>query len=122
MQLCVTSLSVYFVLEFMMLPYPKIKAVKPLKNYRLLVSFQNGEQKLYDCSPLLEKAVFQPLKNKTFFKAVRADPGGYGISWSEEIDLAESDRLASSSSQRLNSSLSVARICCLLFMRVLHDQ
>ena len=105
-----------------MLPYPKIKAVKPLKNYRLLVSFQNGERRIYDCSPLLEKAVFQPLKNKAFFKAVRADPGGYGISWSEEIDLAESDRLASSSSQRLNSSLSVARICCLLFMRVLHDQ
>ena len=74
-----------------MVVYPKIKAVKPLKNYRLHVTFQNGERKIYDCSALLEKPVFQPLKNKAFFKAVRVDQGGYGISWTEDIDLAEAE-------------------------------
>ena len=71
--------------------YPKIIAVKPLKNYRLLVTFENRVRKVYDCSALLEKAVFQPLKDKAFFKVVRVDQGGYGISWSEEIDLAEAE-------------------------------
>ncbi|NUM46035.1 MAG: DUF2442 domain-containing protein [Anaerolineales bacterium] len=71
--------------------YPKIIAVKPLKNYRLLVSFRNGVQKIYDCSDLLEKPVFQPLKDKAFFKAVRVDQGGYGIRWSDEVNLAEAE-------------------------------
>ena len=71
--------------------YPKIIAVKPLKNYRLLATFQNGVQKIYDCSPLLEKEAFHLLKNKAFFKAVRVDQGGYGISWNDEIDLAEGE-------------------------------
>ncbi len=71
--------------------YPKIIAVKPLKDYRLLVTFENGRRKVYDCSALLEKPVFQPLKDKAFFKAVRVDQGGYGISWSEEVDLAEAE-------------------------------
>lgn len=68
---------------------PRIKSVKPLKERRLLVTFANGVQKVYDCQPLLNLERFRLLKYEAFFKAVTVDPGGYGISWDDEMDLSE---------------------------------
>lgn len=68
---------------------PRIKSVTPLKEKRLLITFVNGVQKIYDCQWLLNLERFQLLKNEAFFKAVTVDPGGYGISWNEEMDLSE---------------------------------
>jgi len=55
--------------------YPKIKSVKPLKGKRLLVTFQNNIQKIYDCNHLLKKEIFSPLKNDSLFKSVKAVNG-----------------------------------------------
>jgi hypothetical protein len=33
--------------------------------------------------------VFRILDNDAFFKSVRVDAGGYGISWNDEVDLSE---------------------------------
>jgi hypothetical protein len=55
----------------------------------LLVQFTNGVEKIYDCAALWNKEMFQPLKNAAFFKSVKVDSGGYGISWNDEIDLSE---------------------------------
>ena len=74
-----------------MTTYPKVKTVQPLAEYQLLVIFQNNDEKIYDCKPLLNEYPFTLLKNKGFFKAVKVDIGGYGISWNEEIDLSESE-------------------------------
>ncbi|OYY24390.1 MAG: hypothetical protein B7Y68_03570 [Thiotrichales bacterium 35-46-9] len=71
--------------------YPKIKSVKPLQNKRLWVEFDQGVEKIYDCSPLLQITAFEPLRQEWFFDSVQVDAGGYGISWSDEIDLAESE-------------------------------
>lgn len=71
--------------------FHKIKAVHPLKNYNLLVTFFDDTQKVYDCKPLLEETVFEPIKNVALFKTVTVDPGGYGISWNEQIDLSEEE-------------------------------
>jgi hypothetical protein len=71
--------------------YPKIRAVTPLDNSRLHVAFDNGICKIYDCKPLLRMPVFAPLANGWLFRAVQADPGGYGVSWNEDIDLAEAE-------------------------------
>lgn len=68
---------------------PKIESVKALEDKKLLVTFQNGVQKVYHCAPLLDLDVFQLLKNDAFFKAVKVDAGGYGISWNDDIDLSE---------------------------------
>ncbi|MFO3797173.1 MAG: DUF2442 domain-containing protein, partial [Anaerolineales bacterium] len=70
---------------------PRIKAVVPLEERRLLVTFANGVQKIYDCRWLLNLDRFQLLKHDAFFKAVRVDPGGYGVSWSDEMDLSEDE-------------------------------
>ena len=33
--------------------YPKIEAIAPLTDFKLLVTFANGVEKIYDCRPLL---------------------------------------------------------------------
>ena len=68
---------------------PKILSVQVLENKRLLVKFVNGMEKIYDCTPLLSLEMFELLRNDAFFKAVQVDPGGYGISWSDDADLSE---------------------------------
>jgi hypothetical protein len=68
---------------------PRIMSVQPLPERRLLVTFVNGVQKLYDCRLLLERDRFRLLTYDAFFNAVTVDPGGYGISWNDEMDVSE---------------------------------
>ena len=44
----------------------KIQSVKLLENKKLLVKFENGVEKIYDCNQLLHLDVFQLLKNDAF--------------------------------------------------------
>lgn len=69
---------------------PRINAVQVAGHLKLTVKFDNGSEKEYDCEPLLMKRPeFRLLKDIGFFRAAKVDAGGYGISWSEEIDLSE---------------------------------
>ena len=74
-----------------MIVYPRVKAVQPLDDYKLYVTFENGVSKIYDCAPLPNKLVFAPLATRWLFRAVKVDQGGYGISWNDDIDLAEAE-------------------------------
>lgn len=71
--------------------YPRIKKVEARPGKRLLVEFENGVQKVYDCTPLLEEDVFRPLQDDALFRCAHADPHGYGVIWNDDIDLAESE-------------------------------
>lgn len=71
--------------------YPKVKNAYALCGKRLVVVFDNGETKIYDCSRLVEDDAFALLKNETMFRSVRVDPFGYGVIWNDEMDLAESE-------------------------------
>lgn len=68
---------------------PYILSVCPHQDKKLLVKFSNGVEKLYDCAPLLQLESFQLLQTEAFFKAVQVDPGGYGVSWNDDLDLSE---------------------------------
>jgi len=68
---------------------PQIVSVRPKEDRKLLVKFVNGVEKLYDCEQILQLDTFQLLHNEAFFKAVTVDPGGYGISWNDDMDLSE---------------------------------
>lgn len=68
---------------------PRIKSVIATGNSELLVCFENGVEKTYDCGPLLARPEFHLLTVPAFFRAVRVDAGGYGISWNDELDLSE---------------------------------
>jgi hypothetical protein len=68
---------------------PRIQTVRPLPERRLLVSFVNGDQRVYDCRALMGLERFYPLYDEVFFKTVTVDAGGYGVSWNDEVDLSE---------------------------------
>lgn len=70
---------------------PRIRDVKPREGKTLLVTFENGEKKVYDCTPLLRCDAFSPLRDEAVFRCARADSHGYGITWTDDIDLAESE-------------------------------
>lgn len=63
----------------------KIVGVEPLDDYKLIIEFDNGEKKLKDMKPYLEKGVFSKLKDKDFFKEVKISFGT--ISWDNDIDM-----------------------------------
>jgi len=67
---------------------PRIRSVSALDGARLLVIFADETQKVYDCRNVLTLERFQLLRNEAFFKAVRVDPGGCGISWNDRVDLS----------------------------------
>jgi len=75
----------------MMNMYPKIKSVEVFKDKKLKITFEDDIKKIYDCYAIMQKEPFNRLKDKTLFKNVRVDSGGYGISWSDDIDLSESE-------------------------------
>ena len=46
---------------------PRPVQVEPLENYELLITFQNGERRIFDAKPLLDQPLYAVLKNKAFF-------------------------------------------------------
>ncbi|NUO08873.1 MAG: DUF2442 domain-containing protein [Candidatus Brocadia sp.] len=54
---------------------PRVKAVKARDNYKLEITFSNGEFGVYDCSPLFHFGVFPELKDKIYSQQVRAVHG-----------------------------------------------
>jgi hypothetical protein len=68
---------------------PRVESVKPLEGKRLLVTFVNSVKKVYDCNQLLHLEMFRLLQNEAFFKSVKVDAEGYGVSWNDEMDLSE---------------------------------
>ena len=70
----------------------KVKEVKPLNDFKLLVHFTNDTVKEYDVKPLLDKwQPFQMLNINKLFECVRVDTGGHGIVWNDEIDLSANE-------------------------------
>lgn len=65
--------------------YPRVKNVKPEKNYTLRITFSNGEIKLFDMKPYLSKGVFRELKDLSLFNSVVPFFGS--IKWKNEQDL-----------------------------------
>ena len=63
---------------------PRVTEVFPDTDYRLFLTFNNGEQRIFDVKPLLSMNVFKPLQNKEFFASVKV---AYGtITWPHDID------------------------------------
>ena len=63
---------------------PRVTAVTPTDDYKLLLTFAGGERRVFDANPLLEMPVFEPLTNKSFFQSVKVAYGS--IIWPHDID------------------------------------
>ena len=58
---------------------PRVKDVKPNPDHTLTLVFENGERKVFDVKPYLDKGIFKELKNLKIFNAVRPFLGS--IEW-----------------------------------------
>jgi len=65
--------------------YLAIKDVKPIPNYQLVLTFENGEIRQFDMIPLLDTGIFKELKDVTMFNTVRISFDT--IEWENEADL-----------------------------------
>lgn len=63
---------------------PRVLSVSPLEDYRLSITFTNGEQRIFDAKPLLSIGVFQKLQSKHFFDSVKVAFGS--VQWPQDID------------------------------------
>ena len=65
--------------------YLGVKEVKPIDNYKLILTFGNNEVKIFDMIPYLDKMIFQELKDENLFKAVKVSFDS--IVWPNEADI-----------------------------------
>jgi hypothetical protein len=64
---------------------PRVKSVAARGDYKLEITFTNGEVGVYDCAPILDFGVFQELRDIDYFKQARAQGGT--IVWPHEQDI-----------------------------------
>jgi len=64
---------------------PRVSKVIPTEEYKLLLTFTNGELGIYDCSDLLNFGVFQEIQDKNYFKKVNVVHGT--VFWPHEQDI-----------------------------------
>lgn len=65
----------------------RVKAVRPLEDYKVLITFTNGERKIFDFAPLLDMPCYQPLKDRSVFCGVYVELGT--LVWNDgDIDIA----------------------------------
>ncbi len=65
--------------------YLAVTEVEPLEDYQLLLTFENGEKRIFDMKPYLEKGIFQELKDKKKFRTVRVSFDS--IEWDNQADI-----------------------------------
>lgn len=65
---------------------PKILNVQSLENYRLKLTFDNAEIRIFDVKPYLTKGIFTELTNLTYFHQVKPFFGG--IQWPKEQEFS----------------------------------
>jgi hypothetical protein len=58
---------------------PRVEDVKPNPDYTLTVTFINGEVKVFDVKPYLDKGIFRELRDKSLFNSVKPFLGS--IQW-----------------------------------------
>ena len=64
---------------------PRVTSVVPENHSRLRLRFSNGEERIYDCSPLLDFGVFTELRDPAYFRQVVA--AGGTVVWPHEQDI-----------------------------------
>ncbi|MGB0387689.1 MAG: DUF2442 domain-containing protein [Ardenticatenaceae bacterium] len=81
---------------------PRVTEVKPNADYTLILTFTNGEVKVFDVTPYLDIGIFRELKSKRYFNAVRPFLGS--IQWPNGQDFCPDTLYLNSSPLALTSS------------------
>ncbi len=64
----------------------EVTAVCALSGHQLKLKFKSGEDRLFDCTPYLNKGLFKALQNEAVFNQVRLCSGS--IAWPGGLDLS----------------------------------
>jgi hypothetical protein len=67
-------------------PLYDVTQVKVLSDYRLYLEFDNGERRIFDMAPYMEKRPFIRLKGTHLFNLAKVDYGT--VVWPGNIDIA----------------------------------
>lgn len=73
---------------------PRAIHVEPQKDYKLLVTFDNGELRVYDASPLIHGDWYGQLRNPDVFNTVHI--AGLSVEWADGQDVCPDDLYYSS--------------------------
>lgn len=65
---------------------PYVKHVRPLEDYEMEVIFENGDHRIFDVKPYLQRGVFVRLQNRATFQAARVVAGS--VEWPGGLDLS----------------------------------
>ena len=70
----------------------KIIDAVPLEDAIVLAFFEDGKVKKYDIKKLIpDYPEFNALLDPALFNQMHVEPGGYGISWTSELDCSEGE-------------------------------
>jgi len=64
---------------------PRAKVVEPVEDYKLVVTFNNGEKKIFDVKPYFNYPIFKALEDEKMFKTVHI--GGISVEWLNGADI-----------------------------------
>ncbi|MDP2683227.1 MAG: DUF2442 domain-containing protein [Deltaproteobacteria bacterium] len=65
--------------------YVGVKNVRPLSDFKLAITFENGTEKLFDAKPYLENGIFRELKDEKLFNSVHVSFDT--VEWDNGADL-----------------------------------
>ncbi|MFN3075731.1 MAG: DUF2442 domain-containing protein [Alphaproteobacteria bacterium] len=66
--------------------HPEVTAAQALEGFTLLLTFANGERRLFSVEPYLDRGVFRELRDPAYFRSVRAMSGF--VVWPHEQDFS----------------------------------
>lgn len=67
---------------------PKLTSVSPMKEHRLLLTYETGERRTFDVTPYITGSWYGELRDDAYFRSVSLLPGGVGIEWLHGQDIA----------------------------------
>jgi Protein of unknown function (DUF2442) len=65
-----------------------VRSVTYAGDYKLILSFEDGLERLVDLAAELDGEIFEPLKNMDYFKKVRVNPDLDTIVWENGADMS----------------------------------
>jgi hypothetical protein len=65
--------------------YQGVREVKVLEDYKLLINFENNENRILDMKPFLDKGIFRELTDKHIFNSVKVSFDT--IEWCNSADM-----------------------------------
>lgn len=65
--------------------YFSVIKVKPLNDYKLEITFENNEIRIFDMKPFLDKGMYNELKNKVLFKTAKVSFDS--VEWANGLDI-----------------------------------